>query len=108
MEQEYIGKHAKKRRNRSPYQSNRYIPGFWNGLNGGTHRAQYFRSGSANRMCAMFEIANILHEYGVRFTITIFKDYYRVMVKDKELCSIPREAKDKIMEINVRYYTKDW
>ena len=51
----------------------RYRPGYWNGLNGGTHYGQYFDMYDANRVNEMLEVAFALKEYGVGYILTKMK-----------------------------------
>ena len=105
---EYVGKHAKKQHKRHGYQTDRYTPGEWNGLSCGHYRAQYFYKDSADRMAAMFEIAMLLHDVGIRFQITIWKDYFRLMISGRDYGEMPRAVYDMIREINMHYFTTNW
>lgn len=105
---EYVGKHAKKQHRRHSYQSMRYVPGTWNGLCGGANRAQYFYAGDMWRMIAMFEIAMLLHEKGIRFTITIWKDYYRILITGDDYNKMPESIRDTVFNINMNYYSENW
>lgn len=106
---EYIGKHAKKQHKRHPYQQMRFCPYMWNGLCGGHYYAQYFYADDENRMCAMFEIARILHQRGIRFTMAIWKDYYRIRVGRNDYEIIMGSEIDKMIDgINHKYRTENW
>jgi hypothetical protein len=108
MEAEYVGKHAKKQHRRYWYQNDRFTPGVWNGLCGGANVAQYFYKDSIERMMAMFEIAMILHEKGIRFTMTIWKDYYRIMIAGDDYRTMQKPTRDIIFDINMQYFTRNW
>lgn len=108
MGTEYIGKHAKKQHKRHSYQSQRYIPGTWNWTGGGVNRAQYFYAGDAGRMAAMFEIAMLLHERGIRFTMTIWKDYYRILISGSDYNAMTEATRKTIFDINMQHFTGNW
>ena len=108
METEYVGKHVKKTHRRHYYQNDRYFPGVWNGLCGGLSVAQYFYKDSVERMTAMFEIAMLLHDRGIRFTMTIWKDYYRILITGDDYRTMPKPTRDMIFDINMQHFTRNW
>ena len=85
---------------RHSYQTNRYTPGVWNGLNGWTHCAQYFSMESEERVAAMMDISKLLRENGIDFEATIWKKYCRVKITWRDYRLMPEMLKSKIASIN--------
>ena len=85
---------------RHSYQTNRYTPGTWNGLNGWTHCAQYFNTESKDRVSALLEITELLRKNRVCFEATIWKKYCRVKISYRDYRSMPEKLTGAIQRIN--------
>ena len=85
---------------RHSYQTFRYRPGVWNGLNGGTDYAQYFNRESESRVSAMLEVAALLRENRIGFTVERWVRYNRLTISDSALKTMPETLKKRIIEIN--------
>ena len=83
-------------------QNQRYNPGFWNGLNGGTHYGQYFYMEDENRIKEMVAIASVLREYGIRYDLTKLKRNYRISITSRDYCHMDEDAKAMILDINMK------
>ena len=89
------------------YRPKRYYPGYWNGLQGGMNFAQYFNINSEDRVSAMMEVASALKSHGIKYTITRWKDYCRVMIAKNDYLSLSDRLKGRIARINAKHL-KDW
>lgn len=83
--------------------SDRYRPGFWNGLNGGTNYGQYFDMEDENRVREMTEIASVLHEHGIMYQITKLKRQYRIMISKRDYLHMDETARETICDINMHH-----
>ena len=81
----------------------RYNPGFWNGINGGTHYGQYFDMEDVNRIKEMIAITSVLTEYGIRYILTKLKKNYRIAITRNDYYNMNEDAKEKILHINLHY-----
>lgn len=89
------------------YRPKRYYPGYWNGLQGWRYCAQYFNINSEDRVTAMMEVASALRSHGIKYTITRWKDYCRVMIAKNDYLAMSDRLKERITNINIKYL-KDW
>ena len=82
---------------------NRYRPGYWNGLNGGTHYGQYFDMDDVNRVNEMISVAASLKDYGIKYDLSKLKRRYRIMVSAKDYFHMDETLKDRIRAINIQH-----
>ena len=88
---------------RSSYQSNRYRPGYWNGLNGGVYYGQYFNKDSDDRVAAMMEVTSALKAHGIFYTVTRWKKYYRVTIGAYSYKTMSERLKNRLLDINIKH-----
>lgn len=88
---------------RHSYQSNRYRPGYWNGLQGSRYYGQYFNIESEERITAMMEISAALRSHGINPVVTRWKKYTRIMISEKEYLTMGERLKTQIETINAKY-----
>ena len=88
---------------RHPYQSNRYRPGYWNGLQGSRYYGQYFNIESEERITAMMEISAALRSHGINPVVTRWKKYTRIMISRKDYLKMGERLKTQIETINAKY-----
>ena len=86
-------------------QNDRYRPGYWNGLNGGTNYGQYFLMDDENRVMEMTKVASVLNEYGIRYQLTKLKTQYRIMISKRDYLYMNEVARKRILDINT-YHNK--
>ena len=92
---------------RTSYQSNRFRPGYWNGLCGGEYKGQYFNRESEERVAALMEVTSALREHGIAFEVMRWKNYYRVAITGKAYYEMSERLRRRILEINIKY-DKNW
>ena len=92
---------------RHPYQSNRYRPGYWNGLCGANAFGQYFNRESEDRIAAMMEISTALRSHGISFSVTRWRKYYRIMIAKEDFLTMGERLKKQIAVINEKN-TNGW
>ena len=85
---------------RERYRCDRYRPGYWNGINGGTHYCQYFDMEDVNRVQEMTEVASALTEYGIDYVLSKLKRQYRIAIKAKDYRRMDETLKRRILHIN--------
>ena len=83
--------------------SDRYRPGYWNGINGGQYYCQYFDMEDENRVREMTEIASVLIAYGIDYKLSKLKKQYRIMVDKDNYKQMDLLAKEAILNINIRH-----
>jgi hypothetical protein len=88
---------------RHSYQSNRYRPGYWNGLQGSRYYGQYFNIESEERITAMMEISAALRSHWINPVVTRWKKYTRIMISRKDYLMMGERLKTQIETINAKY-----
>ena len=81
-------------------QNSRYNPGYWNGLHGGMYYGQYFDMEDENRVREMTEIASVLNEHGIRYTLTKLRRQYRITITKSDYFNMDEFVKETILDIN--------
>ena len=81
----------------------RYQPGYWNGLNGGTHYGQYFDMDDVDRVREMVAVATLLNAYKVKYDLSKLKRRYRIMISAKDYYNMNETLKDRILKINIQH-----
>ena len=81
----------------------RYRPAHWNGINGGTHYGQYFDMEDVERVKEMMEIAALLSDYGIKYTLTKLKRQYRITISQRDYHQMDDALRRKIIEINYQH-----
>ena len=81
----------------------RHKPGYWNGLNGGTHYGQYFDMEDVNRVAEMMEIASVLTEYGVKYVLSKLKRNYRITITREDYSRMSEPMRKRILKINCNH-----
>ena len=82
------------------YDSSRYKPGYWNGINGGTHYCQYFDMDDENRVREMTEVASALANNLIRYDLSKMKRFYRIAISKKDYINMNAALRNQILEIN--------
>ena len=85
------------------YGNPRYNPGHWNGLYGGTHYGQYFDMENIDRVIAMTEVASVLKEHGIRYSIERFKRMYRITISEKDYFNMDESLHARLCGINCHH-----
>lgn len=83
--------------------NDRYRPGFWNGLNGGTNYGQYFDMEDENRVREMVEVASVLNEHGIKYQLSKLKRQYRIMITERDYLHMDAIARETILDINMHH-----
>lgn len=91
---------------RQKYHLNRYSPGHWNGLNGGTHYGQYFDMDDVDRVRDMIDVASVLAERGIKYSLSKLKRNYRIMITRKDYFSMDEALRRRIIGISFRHEKK--
>ena len=84
----------------------RYLPGYWNGINGGTHFSQYFDMEDINRVNEMAEVVAVLKNNGIRYYLSKMKRNYRVMISKYDYYHMDKATEQQISDINDQYYMR--
>ena len=89
-------------------QNDRYRPGYWNAINGGTQCCQYFDMEAEGRVREMVRVASVLSEHGIKYTLTKLKRQYRIAIAYDDYRQMDEIAKETILDINIHHSKYDF